>query len=863
MIRPLPTGFTTPKIFRLLILSAFVVVAAAALFTGGGRAASPSSGTLTTANTATNPLRYTAGPFNVPNVTGFAGALQCTAATPCDDYTLNVDVPDGLLDTHQVRVAMSWPNATADFDFRIYQRNADGTAGAEALSIGTSADPEVGVLPAVKRSYIVRIVPFAPLGQSVAMAISFEPKTARFNAGTGVSPRYANYQPTGGLGADAAEPTLGVNWNTGKVMFIAGLETLRVTFNDAASPATATWEDKSFLLTSLNTLDPILYTDRQTGRTIISQLAGTNSLSALTDDDGETWIPNEGGPLTSGIDHQTIGGGPYHAPLTGGTAVYPNAVYYCSQDLVTAFCARSDDGGLTYGPTIPMQILTCGGIHGHVQVAPDGTVYVPHRQCNSNQAVVVSEDNGITWKIRTVADTDQTTSTYDSIPGDWDPAVGVGSNGTVYFGYENGDGTPHIAVSHDRGQTWVDDQNVGIPHGIRNIAFPTVVAGDDDRAAFAFHGSTDAGNTDAGVYHLYIATTYDRGKTWNVVNATPNDPVQRGSICTEGFGVDACGKGDRNLLDFMDIQVDKQGRVLVGYADGCVGCTGPSGSRAKLATIARQTCGRRLFKQFDPATDDCGSSTATPTPTPTPILTTEACDGANLVTDAAGDARNPAPGGQGPTDQADITAISFAKSGGNLVTKMTLKNLSNIPSPGTTFTTYYVSWKNANGTIYASQADVDPSGLVAYGYGPYDGAQISAYTASTGTFTAGANGSITVNVPLSAIGNPAIPVAPTGTAAVNEPGGATVAGEGVLGAGLIFTTPVDRAAANARWSVCGTATPTPTATPTATPNAIAMPTPPRRGREGSRGPRRSTSYSGGGASGTRNCSRRRTTGLRM
>jgi len=179
MIRPLPTGFTTPKIFRLLILSAFVVVAAAALFTGGGRAASPSSGTLTTANTATNPLRYTAGPFNVPNVTGFAGALQCTAATPCDDYTLNVDVPDGLLDTHQVRVAMSWPNATADFDFRIYQRNADGTAGAEALSIGTSADPEVGVLPAVKRSYIVRIVPFAPLGQSVAMAISFEPKTAR------------------------------------------------------------------------------------------------------------------------------------------------------------------------------------------------------------------------------------------------------------------------------------------------------------------------------------------------------------------------------------------------------------------------------------------------------------------------------------------------------------------------------------------------------------------------------------------------------------------------------------------------------------------------------------------------------------
>src|SRR4028119_378581 len=125
MIRPLPTGFTTPKFFRLLILSAFVVVAATALFTGGGRAASPSSGTLTTANTASNPLRYTAGPFNVPNVTGFAGALQCNAAMPCDDYALDVDVPDGLADSHQVRIGMSWPNATADFDYRVYLRNAD------------------------------------------------------------------------------------------------------------------------------------------------------------------------------------------------------------------------------------------------------------------------------------------------------------------------------------------------------------------------------------------------------------------------------------------------------------------------------------------------------------------------------------------------------------------------------------------------------------------------------------------------------------------------------------------------------------------------------------------------------------------
>ena len=32
-------------------------------------------------------------------------------------------------------------------------------------------------------------------------------------------------------------------------------------------------------------------------------------------------------------------------------------------------------------------------------------------------------------------------------------------------------------------------------------------------------------------------------------------------------GVDIC----RNLLDFMDMTVDKQGRVQVGYVSGCAG----------------------------------------------------------------------------------------------------------------------------------------------------------------------------------------------------------------------------------------------------------------------------------------------------
>ncbi|HEX2643653.1 MAG TPA: hypothetical protein VHU81_11735, partial [Thermoanaerobaculia bacterium] len=122
-------------------------------------------------------------------------------------------------------------------------------------------------------------------------------------------------------------------------------------------------------------------------------------------------------------------------------------------------------------------------------------------------------------------------------------------------------------------------------------------------AAFAFLGTPASGDgtsespTFAGVWHLYIATTYDGGTTWTTIDATPNDPVQRGSICMSGS---TCGS-TRNLLDFMDIAVDAQGRVLVGYADGCVGScvtAGPN-SFTSVGNIARQSGGKGLFASFD------------------------------------------------------------------------------------------------------------------------------------------------------------------------------------------------------------------------------------------------------------------------
>src|SRR5205085_5015866 len=227
---------------------------------------------------------------------------------------------------------------------------------------------------------------------------------------------------------------------------------------------------------------------------------------------------------------------------------------------------------------------------------------------------------GVSWTVKTVP----TSSTTGFLV---DPSLGIGTNGvgrpngqavnTIYLGYQAGDGHAHLAVSHDEGDTWVNDTDAGGLLNLKNSTFPEVVAGDDNRVAYAFLGTTVAGNyTDFNNYpvdapwHLYIATSLDGGMTYHLVDTTPNDPVQRGSICN--LGTTACSNtpDDRNLLDFMDETIDAQGRVVVAYPDGCItpscinnitapGAHGPNDYTA-LGTIARQAGGRRLFAAFDP-----------------------------------------------------------------------------------------------------------------------------------------------------------------------------------------------------------------------------------------------------------------------
>ncbi|HET8890146.1 MAG TPA: sialidase family protein [Candidatus Angelobacter sp.] len=561
----------------------------------------------------------------------------------CDNHDLTITLPAPAAtfyqtNTVQVTIKYTWSStAPTDLDvFAISPNAADhGPGSPDTTSTGageedlTLTDPVDGVW------HIRSVASTAPLPVSahavVSMTVAPRPTSPPPPPPAPGAPAFVNYAApeniAPSLGSSdanqhgAGEPSIGVDWKTGKAFIGAGNHTLRVTFNDAVTPATSTWEDKRSPFARVS-LDPILFTDDGrlggTNRTFSSQLNGVTSELSFTDDDGDDWLPTQGSGQPAGVDHQTVGGGPYASPAPA-VHTYPHAIYYCSQDIATAFCSRSDDGGVTFGPGVPIYTFatvngvdlpvapgTCGGLHGHVRVSPDGTAYVPNENCQDatgarRPGVAVSTDNGLTWVVRTVPD--GTTISPGS-----DPSISAGSNNTIYFGYVNSDGHAKIAVSHDRGLHWSKSQDAGTPFGIQNAEFAEVAAGDDNRAAFAFLGTPTLGDTQSadflGVWHLYVAFTYNGGRTWTTVDATPSDPVQRGCIWNGG-GSNPC----RNLLDFNDITVDKFGRVLVGYADGCTGTcvtdptqnatAGPATAQDALATIARQTGGRGLFAAFD------------------------------------------------------------------------------------------------------------------------------------------------------------------------------------------------------------------------------------------------------------------------
>ena len=606
---------------RQLILGA----ALAAVFTTPLFAADPASGTLTAANDEAHPLTY--------------------SSNGSDSFALTIDLPADYPQKHpQTYIQLLF---SGDVGGETEHVNAD-TSSPDPEDTTTHWADGRPLSDGVNRAFLISspgqrntFVTTSGGNGTVNVSISLvhipddpgHPDSP--NAAQGIGPRFAVHKPKRfpGIGLAAAEPTIGLNPNTGSVFYMNTLEALRVKFDDPTTPATDTWEQRAANDSALVTLDPILAADRGTGRVFSLNLSGPISTADYTDDDGETWFPGGNGFPTSGVDHQSLGAGPYPASGLGSLIphpLYPNAIYYCSQGVVIAYCSRSDDGGINFNPAVPIYnavtvgglaggatsaINNCTGIHGHIKVGADGTVYLPNKGCDLDlpvygrglAALLMSHDAGETWSISEIPDI------VSGIDTKSDPSVAIGNDNTIYFGLSPLDEHLRVAVSKDGGQTWINTIDVGAIAGVHASQFPAIVAGDAGRAAVAFLGSqfpdgeVDPGtnflngdqpaeaNDFPGVWHLYVATTLDYGEHWFVQMIAPEDLAQ-------GPGGIGGSGANRNLLDFIDATTDLEGRVLVGYADGCLGAcaAGTTGHFHRVAAIARQTGGPRMLAAFDP-----------------------------------------------------------------------------------------------------------------------------------------------------------------------------------------------------------------------------------------------------------------------
>ena len=569
------------------------------------------------------------------------------------------DLPHGAAHAAVLTIVLTWASSSADATLGLAATDSQGNAVGNDTSAVSNDGSDVNVFTVqnpVDDTYTITAsnqignTTTAVASHAVATLQLVDLTTVHGPAVSQQANRFSDYaiplslmpptleeqQVTGGRAF--GEPSMGVDTRSDTVMYQAGLYTIKATFDDSTKPAKPTFSDVSDSpLTNSASEDAILSVDRGTGRTVVSQLILACSLSAVSDDDGTSWTPAAKACETPpAVDHQTIAAGPFAAPLPNPGVAYPDAMYYCSQNVAEAECALSLDGGMTYGAGVPMwNSDQCFGLHGHIKIAPDGTAYVPNKACGSPECLIatstagpgchpgfaVSANNGATWTIYTIADGH--TRYYNT----GDPAIGIGAAGTMYYGYGDRDGHPKIVVCTNQGASCSPSTDVGAAFHIVNTEMATVVAGDDNRAAFAFLGSQmpgdDQQNSFTGTWHLYVAVTYDGGKTWTTSDATPNAPVQRGCIEFNASCPSSRGSDDqRNLLDFNDLTIDREGRILAAYTDGCAADLGPPDKHGTCLTdatrlsglnpeiegpsIARQSCGLGLYAKFDAQMTPCG-----------------------------------------------------------------------------------------------------------------------------------------------------------------------------------------------------------------------------------------------------------------
>lgn len=384
---------------------------------------------------------------------------------------------------------------------------------------------------------------------------------------------------------EGGEPTVAI-LDEGRLLVASGAGVLRFNPDGTYSDVTPPVDD-----VLRQTLDPFLASDRITGRVYVSQLASCMRLS-WTDDGGDTWLTNPvacGGPEQH---HQKIAVGP--SPVAG-RAVHlatMNLASWLATDDVAIVHSLSLDGGVTYLQT-PALVKERDGIEaravGNIEAAEEGPVYLVAYLCDrfvdaalEGVGIGRSDDYGLTWSWQSIASGGGRCEGID-------PGLAVSRQGVFAAWEDLSAGTGQVWFAHsDNGRTWSHPEAIPTP-GLHSFAFTDLAVSSGTAAVFFLAtADTDLGPTQApgwARWHPYLALyRFLRPELGWEVTRLQDDPVQIGPICMDG---PMCLDGARNLLDFIDVQLNGAGDVAMAYADGCdADCTMPWQSRRSDLRVA-------------------------------------------------------------------------------------------------------------------------------------------------------------------------------------------------------------------------------------------------------------------------------------
>ena len=407
------------------------------------------------------------------------------------------------------------------------------------------------------------------------------------------------------VGEEGPEPSIGIT-SSGCMFFIAMEKPMRsCDFGES-------WENTADITQAPFTSDPYGWVDPVTDRVFNIHMMGLESTwIGWSDNDGESWLgnPHDSGPIPLN-DHIKLASGPWVDGLYGGigqiSPAYEEAVYFCYNKLAGIFCHTSFNGGATFevGGQIIGLATTGAGLHGAITTAPDGTVYVTPRV--ATPMVIFSKDNGLTWDTREMGQDAGTPNPRKNTE------VSTDTESNAYHVWTGSDFGIYLSRSTDSGDTW-DSESLRIsPMNVISSTFPQTDAGDPGRFAVTYLGSENAsllntsnidgqpwdgnphyapGNTSYHLYVTYSLNALDENPTFTTIRLT-DDPVQVGSMCMNSGDCRDIGGSNRNLLDFNDLHIDREGRVYIAFADGCTGeCATEALNGSATAEMSRTKTG--------------------------------------------------------------------------------------------------------------------------------------------------------------------------------------------------------------------------------------------------------------------------------